>query len=156
MEPPYDSLKSPMHGIGKAIDRVSMMFSEPENLTLRVATRKEIFHHLTGLAKWPGKVWFKDVSNDDAMEMLLNHDIELAVAHTVPNDAPLLSREVFRNGTKFVIHRDWFKGKNGDLNTIRDKTIVSQIPSLAYKRKKPPFLKEWVREIGLPLEERKI
>jgi DNA-binding transcriptional LysR family regulator len=134
--------------IDKAMDRVIQLYSTPENIALKIGVRTELFTRVVQYIRFPGRVQFMGMSNQESITALLNHDIDIAITHQRPDLSTIFAAKLWSEGVKLVVHRKHTGGKGLSEVLARDPQFLVGTPFLAYKSDSP-FIGEWLRHCGV-------
>jgi DNA-binding transcriptional LysR family regulator len=143
-----EELARKLGALEKGLEQVNRMYSNAENLHIRIGARPELFARIAGHIRFPGSVEVIALGNTEAMAKLLSHDIDLAIAHDRPNLSTIHARRIFAESCRMVVHRDLIGGKKLTPERARDPEFLTKTPFLAYKAD-PPFLGDWLKPLGL-------
>jgi DNA-binding transcriptional LysR family regulator len=134
--------------IHTSLQQVENRFSDPSQLLLRVGARAEMLSRLVQKIKFPGSIQFIPLSGPVAVEQLLSHEIDIAIAagHQRPDLAYIHSKKVFSDRVQWICHKRWLKDTTPE-QASASLAFLKATPFLAYK-KEMPFLKEWLVHLG--------
>lgn len=136
-----EELRVKLGQIGRSVESVNRVYADPSALRLRVGVRTELFASVASYISFPGMVEFVGMSNQQSIEGLLSHTIDIAVTHQRPNVASIYATKLFANAARLVVHRKWLEGRKPTL--ARSTEFLSRTPFLAYKED-PPFIGAWL------------
>src|SRR5271170_2857007 len=106
-----EELGNKLSSIDKSVDKVNQLYSRPENITLKIGVRTELFYRVVEFIRFPGRVQFLGMSNRESIAALLNHDIDIAITHQRPDLSTIIAAKLFAEGVKIVVHRKFLAGK---------------------------------------------
>jgi LysR family transcriptional regulator, salicylic acid-responsive activator of bsdBCD len=152
----YQGLRDRLKAIDNDLDRVNLIYAEPERLKLRVGLRPEILSLGGARIKFPGKVRFLSLSNPEILDRLAHNEIDCGITYVKPDDPNVLAKELFSQHMQFCVADTWLKGRKLDAKLASDREFLTQTPCLGYKEEEPPFLSEWARHCGLEPTDLKI
>ena len=152
----YLALKDRLGAIETEMDRVNLIYAEPERMKLRVAVRPEILSLGGARIKFPGQVRFISLSNAEILDRLAKNEIDCGITYVKPDDPSVLAKELFSQSADFCIGKNWLKGRKLDLELASDKEFLLNTPCLAYKAEDPPYLTEWARYCGVDPAQLKV
>jgi DNA-binding transcriptional LysR family regulator len=134
--------------IGTAVQQVENRFSDPSQLLLRVGARAEMLSRIVQKIKFPGSIQFIPLPSRNAVDLLLSHEIDIAIASggQRPDLAYIHSKRVFSDRVQWICHKKWLKNQTAE-QASGSLEFLLQTPFLAYKTEMP-FLKEWLNHLG--------
>ena len=145
----YESARSDLLRLEQGIARVTQAYALPENLTLRLGCRREIFSVAARKFHFPGRVEFSALSSQQALERLFDRSIDIAVSARRPDAHEIVARKIFNYDTRIVVHKKWLQGSDTfTLHQASSPEFLTRVPALAYRRD-APLLREWLTAQGI-------
>jgi DNA-binding transcriptional LysR family regulator len=143
-----EELGNRIGAIDKGMDRVIQLYSEAENITIKIGVRTELFTRVVQYIRFPGRVQFLGMSNQESITALLNHDIDIAITHQRPDLSTIYAAKLWAEGVRLAVHRKLIGGNAMTEAVAKDPAFLTRTPFLAYKTDSP-FLGEWLRHCGV-------
>lgn len=146
----YESARAGLQNLDQGINEVVQAYAAPENLTLRVGCRREIFTVVARNFRFPGRVEFFALSNHKAVTRVLDRSIDIAVSYERPDTPDIVAKKIFSFGCRLVVHRSWLPRGMTELTLewASSREFLCKVPSLAYRRE-APLQREWLRSQGI-------
>jgi DNA-binding transcriptional LysR family regulator len=157
----YRTTRRQLNRLDLALEKVNRRYGSAENLTLKIGTRREIFPRIADQLRFPGKIKFIALPTHRAVLRLLEHSLDLAISHEVPDLSEIIAKKLFSNGVKLVVHKKWIESLGGEnsrkpLSSLaKSPEFLGRVPALSY-RDDAPFLTEWAQAAGMTIKDFKI
>jgi len=152
----YHSIKGKLSEVEIRLNQVNLLYSNSENISLKIGARKEIFYRIIDQINFTGKLELIDLTNAECLTRLLKHEIDIAITHVRPDLANVISRKVFSDFTKLLVHKQLLKWKKLTLNLIKNRDFLTGTPCIIYKKENPPFISKWIAHVGVDLDSMKV
>ncbi|WP_408097094.1 LysR family transcriptional regulator [Peredibacter sp. HCB2-198] len=139
----YEALKPKFAQTQELIEQTSLLFSQPENVHVRICGRGELLDILAVNLKFNGRMTFMPMNNESALEAVLQRKAELAIVHTGIDSNEIVMRPFILNDFRFAVSKSLMKSKP-KVEDLTDK--IKSLPCLLYKMHDPVIenlLKSW-------------
>ena len=139
----YEALKPKFAQTQELIEQTSLLFSQPENVHVRICGRGELLDILAVNLKFNGRMTFMPMNNESALEAVLLRKAELAIVHTGIDSNEIVMKPFILNDFRFAVSKSLMKSKP-KVEDLTDK--IKSLPCLLYKMHDPVIenlLKSW-------------
>jgi DNA-binding transcriptional LysR family regulator len=141
-----DASRHHLERLRLALETIDRQYASPRTLRLRIGCRIDRVAWIERLITFPGQIEIQDLSSEQALARLLEHEIDLAIVHERPSVPDLVCRRLFSSGHRFIVHEDLLAG--GKLDALaRDPGFLARVPAIRY-RVGDPLLTHWLKSHG--------
>lgn len=147
----YQSVHGKLDEVERAIERVQQQYLDPGQIRIKVGVRREILVLLAQKLRFPGKILFLNLSNQEILSQLSQNQIDVGITHERPDDPNVLSKDLFSQSVRFCCSKKLSPPIS--LKRALSREFLKSLPCLAYKEVEPPFLTEWAKEAGFSWRE---
>ncbi|WPU64082.1 LysR family transcriptional regulator [Peredibacter starrii] len=139
----YEALKPKFAQTQELIEQTSLLFSQPENVHVRICGRGEFLDILAVNLKFNGRITFLPMNNESALEAVLQRKAELAIVHTGIDSTEIVMKPFILNEFRIAVSKGLLKTKP-KAEDLTEK--LKGLPCLLYKMHDPVIenlLKSW-------------
>ncbi|MBL7543857.1 MAG: LysR family transcriptional regulator [Bdellovibrionaceae bacterium] len=146
----YQEAKRIRNEINFSFEAINRQYLDSGNLTLRIGGRRELLLVAKRKIHFDGKIELKPMSSGQAVEALIEREIDIAVSRLRKNSNELVAKEFFVDCPWLVVHKKWLKGRDVK-NLAYDIDFFKSTPFITYSTK-GKFGHEWLAHIGMSFD----
>jgi len=151
----YDKIYGTLGKVNLAIEEVNKQYADPSQITIRLGCRREIISRIADRIRFPGTVEMIVMTGHDANLKIANNEIDVAISDSQPSSTQIISKKLFSEGTRLVIHRSLLKEQKLTEKLIRSESFLTETPSIIY-RVPAPFMTQWCEHSKVDFRRLKI
>lgn len=135
----YKTLAPQFEALQQSIKQVHIKVQNPEEQSIRIGMRRELFETLYSHFSLSGKLDFHFMPHERILEQIKNYKIDVAITHSPPNDLDVIARKIYSEGCTFICHKKWLKNPD-DFNKSE---FLKQTPIISYNPQMP-HISSWL------------
>ena len=151
----YHMLKENESLLRHRLEHINSSYRKEEDLKLVIGARKELFSRLVLKTEFKGQLHFKPLTGAEALRQLHNHGVDIVVTERESQYTEFVMKKTFSDHSLLVVHNDLLDGRPLSAQLAKSKKFLCNTPYLAYRREDPPFIREWLSQTEVPLEDLK-
>lgn len=132
------------------ITHAALVFADPSKASLRIAGRGEFLDRIAVSLSFAGRTTFLPMDNESAIESILKRHAEIAIVHSVPDSAELVTKPFLSNQFNIAIPKSRMKKAPTSKSELRQR--LKEVPALLYKES-DPVLQNLLQNLKLEISE---
>jgi DNA-binding transcriptional LysR family regulator len=140
--------------LSEGYEALNRRYASAENLTLKVGGRRELFEPLAPKLRFDGRVSFVSLTSTQAVEQMVDHTIDIAIAYSPPDSPEIMAKKVLESTAKFVVHKKFLKSKLSE-NIVRHAEFLLETPCVIYQED-GHLLREWTGHVNVEFENLRV
>ncbi len=122
-----------LHDAQLATERVSRLGQSLESQKIRIAGRRELMIPFLSFP-FPGQIEFIQTSSAEALSMLREHKVDLAVSARMQDSSEFLAKLFFESQLQLIYPKSWNKGKSISEEELQSRPVIAYGTHSAYLR----------------------
>lgn len=136
-----------------ALEKLNRKFSSVENLTLKIGGRPEVLDAFIPKMKFTGCLQIETMSSSQALEKLLEHELDIALTYRLPDSADLVAKKVLESTAQLMVHRQWIPKRVGQV--IHDPDFLLKTPCIIYTAQ-AQLIRDWLDHLKISFDQIKV
>lgn len=151
----YELAKAGTLDLERKIEGLHRNYGDPANLTVRIGGRYEILEFLAPMLDFEGCIDLVGVSSRQAIDKLLRHEVDIAIAWERPDSAEIQAKKLFASKAYLGIHENLLKRRRLTLDLARDPAFLRETPCISYLSS-GHLITEWAESAGVAFGELRV
>ncbi len=131
-------------------ERLSRQYEQDETQTLRVGGRRELFSFAASKLNFKGIVQFVQSTSEEAMSLLIDQKIDVAISRLVPDSTELRAKKLLRDSSCLIIPKKF--PLKSSIEIEKNHSFIIETPVILFS-KAAPLLTSWLEVLGLNVEQ---
>ncbi|MBS1970740.1 MAG: LysR family transcriptional regulator [Bdellovibrionales bacterium] len=124
-------LSARLNGIQSLVHQTELLHDDGQTARVRFAARRGVLDRCSDQIRFPGQIYFSEMTNEAMIEALLQRKIEIAVLHDPPSSPEIIAKKLFNENFQLVIPKSLLREKRGLGKKLFTELAI--LPGIAYK-----------------------
>jgi DNA-binding transcriptional LysR family regulator len=149
----YELALQQSHQWKNSIEQLNRRYGDADQLTIKIGGRPETVEAFIHQSDFEGCLNLQAMSSTEAIEKLLQREIDIAISYKVPDSAEVIAKKIFESSAQLLVHRKWIKGKSMDQS--QNQEFLLNTPCILYTEK-GWLIREWLKHLEIPFDKLRV